>query len=63
MPDSSPNNYSEPLPKPTFEIETYVQQALQLLALSLPPEQLPSVVENFDRIRTIAQPVLDFPNP
>ena len=53
----------EPSNQTVCDIETYVQQALHLLELSVPPEQLPSIVENFERVRTIAQPVLDFPLP
>jgi len=50
------------LPTP-FDAEAYVQQTLQLLRLSVPLEQLPSVIENFERVQAIAQPVLDFPLP
>ncbi|NJR71573.1 MAG: DUF4089 domain-containing protein [Synechococcales cyanobacterium CRU_2_2] len=46
-----------------IESEAYVQQALQLLGLNVPPEQLPSLVENFDRLHRIAQPLLEFPLP
>lgn len=54
-------------PKPqlnqTFDAAVYVQSAAQLLQLSIPPEQMASVVENFERVYAIAQPVLDFPLP
>ncbi|MEM9503269.1 MAG: DUF4089 domain-containing protein [Cyanobacteria bacterium P01_E01_bin.43] len=36
---------------------------VQLLQLSIPPEIRPSVIENFARARTIAQPLLDFELP
>ncbi|UJB71916.1 DUF4089 domain-containing protein [Acaryochloris sp. 'Moss Beach'] len=35
----------------------------KLLGLSIPPDQLPGVVESFEQIYSIAQPVLDFPLP
>ncbi|KAI9131947.1 DUF4089 domain-containing protein [Acaryochloris sp. CCMEE 5410] len=35
----------------------------KLLGLSIPPDQLPGVVESFEQIHRIAQPVLDFPLP
>ncbi|MDJ0707484.1 MAG: DUF4089 domain-containing protein [Leptolyngbyaceae cyanobacterium MO_188.B28] len=47
----------------TFSAEVYVQQTAQLLNLSIPPEQMAGVVENFERIQAIAQPVLEFPLP
>ena len=56
-----------PSPEPSAsgpsEAEAYVQQALRLLELSVPPEQLASVVENFERVQAIAHPVLTFPLP
>lgn len=58
-----PTAQMDPSYNPRLEIETYVQQALQLLELNVPPEQLPNVVENFDRMCRIAQPLLDFPLP
>ena len=58
-----PNQPSEPPHQAVFDSQTYVQQTLQLLGLSVGLEQLPNVVENFDRIHRIAQPVLDFPLP
>ncbi|MGD1908654.1 MAG: DUF4089 domain-containing protein [Leptolyngbyaceae cyanobacterium] len=39
----------------------YVDQTAKLLNLPIPEEIYPSVVENFERIVAIAQPVLDFP--
>ena len=63
MSDSLPNNSLRPEPKVTSCLEAYVQQVLQLLELNVLAEQLPCVVENFERVRTIAQPVLDFPLP
>ena len=47
----------------TFDAAAYVQQTAQLLNLSIPPEHMASVIENFERIHAIAQPVLDFPLP
>ncbi|MGD1855162.1 MAG: DUF4089 domain-containing protein [Leptolyngbyaceae cyanobacterium] len=57
--DSPAENHSAP----TFDTVVYVQQSTQLLQLSIPPEQMAGVVENFERVQTIAQPVLDFPLP
>lgn len=45
------------------EIEAYVKHSVELLGLSIPPEQWVDVVENFDRLRLIAQPVLEFSLP
>ncbi|MEO0869970.1 MAG: DUF4089 domain-containing protein [Cyanobacteria bacterium J06642_11] len=42
-------------------IEQYVIQTLALLEISVPDEQLVSVVENFEQVKTIAHSVLDFP--
>ena len=39
----------------------YVDQTEKLLDLSIPEALRPGVVENFERIVAIAQPVLDFP--
>ncbi len=63
MSDLIPDNAPKLQPQSSWAVEAYVQQALQLLELNIPPEQLPSIVENFERVRTIAQPVLDFPLP
>ncbi|WP_235109909.1 DUF4089 domain-containing protein [Acaryochloris sp. 'Moss Beach'] len=41
----------------------YVTEVAKLLGLSIPPDQLPGVVESFEQIYSIAQPVLDFPLP
>ncbi|NET09995.1 MAG: DUF4089 domain-containing protein [Merismopedia sp. SIO2A8] len=46
-----------------FDAATYVHQSAQLHQLSIPPEQMPGVVDNFERIHAIAQFVLDFPLP
>lgn len=61
-PDTSPDNVSSQAAN-SFDAAAYVQQSAQLLNLSIPPEQMASVVENFERIQAIAQPVLDFPLP
>lgn len=47
----------------SFETATYVEQTAALLGLEIPVEIHASVVENFDRIRAIAQPLLDFELP
>lgn len=44
-------------------VEAYVKQTAALLGLTLPPEMLPSVVENFEQVMAIAQPVLAFDLP
>lgn len=41
----------------------YVNQTAALLDLSIPPEFFPSVVEHFERVQAIAQPVLAFDLP
>ena len=41
----------------------YVKETARLLGLAVPPEQLAAVVENFEQIQAIAQPVLEFPLP
>lgn len=46
-----------------FETATYVSQMAMLLALPIPEEIRPSVVQNFERLRTIAHPVLEFELP
>ncbi|MEL6382909.1 MAG: DUF4089 domain-containing protein [Cyanobacteria bacterium J06626_18] len=46
-----------------FDLETYVDQTASLLGLTIPPEIRPSVLENFERVIAIAQPVLDFELP
>ena len=46
-----------------FDVQTYVDQTAALLGLKISPEIRPSVVENFERIMAIAQPVLDFELP
>ncbi|NEQ51415.1 MAG: DUF4089 domain-containing protein [Leptolyngbya sp. SIO3F4] len=61
-PDTSPNNASSQAAN-SFDAATYVHQTAHLLNLSIPLEQMASVVENFERIQAIAQPVLDFPLP
>lgn len=46
-----------------FDSPAYVEQTAALLGLKIPPEIRSSVVEQFDRIVAIAQPVLDFELP
>jgi hypothetical protein len=50
-------------PTADFDIQAYVDQMALLLDLKIPPEIRPSVIENFERIVAIAQPVLDFELP
>lgn len=47
--------------KKTLDIAEYVEQMALLLDLQLQPEHRPGVVENFGRIRAIAQLVNEFP--
>ncbi|MEM9486918.1 MAG: DUF4089 domain-containing protein [Cyanobacteria bacterium P01_F01_bin.116] len=61
-PDASSDNVSLQAAN-SFDAATYAHQTAQLLNLSIPPEQMASVIENFERIQAIAQPVLDFPVP
>ncbi|MEM6424009.1 MAG: DUF4089 domain-containing protein [Cyanobacteria bacterium P01_H01_bin.119] len=44
-----------------FEAESYVEQMAIALALAIPPDAKPGVVENVAQIHQIAQQVLDFP--
>jgi hypothetical protein len=46
-----------------FDSEAYVQQAARMIGLPLPPEYLPGVVANFDRIAAVAQQVMELPLP
>ena len=57
------SKFSPEIPQGSFSAEIYVQQTTQLLNLSIPPEQMAGVVENFERIQTIAEAVLTFPLP
>ncbi|MEL6937314.1 MAG: DUF4089 domain-containing protein [Cyanobacteria bacterium J06607_17] len=45
------------------QIEAYVRHTTQLLELPIPPEQMADVVENFERVHTIAQQILEFTLP
>ena len=45
------------------DFNAYVTQTLKLLGLSVPPAQVDSVVDHFERVYHIAQPVLEFPLP
>lgn len=51
--DDSPNS-------PSVETEDYIKISAILLGIKLEPDVLPEVVENFDRIAAIAQPLLEF---
>ncbi|MEM0978912.1 MAG: DUF4089 domain-containing protein [Cyanobacteria bacterium P01_H01_bin.58] len=46
-----------------FHSQAYVEQTAALLGLEIPSEIRSSVVEHFDRIVAIAQPILDFELP
>lgn len=47
----------------SVNVEAYVDQTAALLGLRIPPEIRASVIENFEQIVAIAQPVLDFEMP
>jgi hypothetical protein len=47
--------------QPSQDWGDYVDQTARLLDLPIPEALRPGVVENFERIVAIAQPVLDFP--
>ncbi|MBL1175386.1 AtzG-like protein [Pantanalinema sp. GBBB05] len=51
------------MPEAQFDSATYVEQAAQMIGLPLPPEHLPSVIANFDRIAAVAQQVMEVPLP
>ena len=51
--DDSPNS-------PSVETEDYIKISAILLGIKLEPDVLPEVVENFNRIAAIAQPLLEF---
>lgn len=54
---------NDPTDDRTYDSTLYVQQAVALLGLPVPPAQLPTVIEEFERVRAIAQTVLDWPLP
>ncbi|MGD1949878.1 MAG: DUF4089 domain-containing protein [Leptolyngbyaceae cyanobacterium] len=54
---------SQNQPIQPLDIAVYVEQTVKLLELSIPTDQMASVVENFARVQAIAQPVLEFPLP
>ncbi len=47
----------------TANLAKYVEQAAQLMELSLTPEYLPGVIDNFTRIAAIASLVTEFNLP
>jgi hypothetical protein len=49
--------------QPELGAAEYVNQAAHMIGLPIPPEYYSSVVENFERIQTIAQLVMDVPLP
>ena len=67
MIDAAPSEPSSTAPpsdtENSFNVDSYVAQTLSLLGLTVPPEQMASVVKNFEQVQAIAQPVLDFPLP
>lgn len=66
-PGRSNSQTAMPSPNPQassgFDVEAYVDQTASLLGLTISPEIRPSVIENFERVIAIAQPVLDFELP
>jgi hypothetical protein len=48
---------------PPVKVEEWVDMMAALVDLPLRPEHRPGVVENFERIRAIAQQVMEFPLP
>ncbi len=55
MPENVPEN------RPEITVEAWVDSMAALVGLPLLPEHRPGVVENFERIRAIAQRVMEFP--
>lgn len=53
----------ETTPQPSFDAATYVDQTAALLGLTIPLEIRDSVIENFELVRAIAEPVLEFDLP
>jgi hypothetical protein len=45
----------------TIDVAAYVDLAAQTIGLPIPPELRQSVIENFERIATVAQIVNEFP--
>lgn len=48
---------------PKFDAAAFVDQAAVLLDIALDPTWRPGVIENLERSRAIAQPLLDFDFP
>jgi hypothetical protein len=46
-----------------FNTEEYIKSAAALLQIPLPPPLLPGVIDNFDRIIAIAEPLIAFELP
>lgn len=46
-----------------FDSQAYVSQTAAMLGLAIPEAIYPQVVENFERVRVVAQPVLSFELP
>jgi hypothetical protein len=44
-------------------IATYVEQTIQLLNLPVPPEQMPRLIDTFQKLQSIAAPMLAFELP
>lgn len=47
--------------EPVSNVKDYVDQAALIVGLPIPQEYNQGVVENFERIRIVAQLVMDFP--
>jgi hypothetical protein len=45
------------------DLVAYVDQAARIIGLEIPAEYHAGVVQNFERIAAIAQPVMEFPLP
>lgn len=52
-----------PAPIPDFDASTYVDQMSALLGLDIPADIRLSVIDNFERVIAIAQPVIEFALP
>ncbi|MGF1569823.1 MAG: DUF4089 domain-containing protein [Nodosilinea sp.] len=50
-------------PADAFDSTTYVEAMAAALGLALPESLKPGVIANFEHIRAVAQPVVDFSLP
>ncbi|ASC72813.1 hypothetical protein XM38_037720 [Halomicronema hongdechloris C2206] len=46
-----------------YDSRIYVEQMALMLGLSLPPDSQMGVIDAFEQLRAVAQPVLNFPLP